>query len=110
MVSLGARVYLGERLHRMQWIGVAVSATRSGERRTRRENSRPTRRMKVTCGRRAGRLFDPAARTPQLIFATSLRILSGSGNSPLPYFSTTRIFPVLSTMNVARLFAFQSGQ
>jgi drug/metabolite transporter (DMT)-like permease len=27
MVSLGARFYLGERLHRMQWIGVAVSAS-----------------------------------------------------------------------------------
>ena len=27
MVSLGARFYLGERLHRMQWLGVAVSAS-----------------------------------------------------------------------------------
>src|SRR5206468_3299226 len=27
MVSLGARFYLGERLHRMQWLGVVVSAS-----------------------------------------------------------------------------------
>jgi len=27
MVSLGARFYLGERLHRLQWLGVAVSAS-----------------------------------------------------------------------------------
>ncbi|MBM4442608.1 MAG: DMT family transporter [Candidatus Rokubacteria bacterium] len=27
MISLGARFYLGERLHPMQWLGVAVSAT-----------------------------------------------------------------------------------
>jgi drug/metabolite transporter (DMT)-like permease len=27
MIALGARFYLGERLHRMQWLGVAVSAS-----------------------------------------------------------------------------------
>jgi len=43
-------------------------------------------------------------------FLISERILSGSGNSPLPYRSTNRTFPSLSTMNVARTLAFQSGQ
>jgi len=36
--------------------------------------------------------------------------LVGSGNSPLPYRSMNRIVPCLSTMNVARTLAFQSGQ
>ena len=50
------------------------------------------------------------ARCRYVSFFTSARILSGSGSSPLPYFSTKATLPVLSTTNVARLFAFQSAQ
>src|SRR5207245_246166 len=52
----------------------------------------------------------PAYPSADESFLISARILSGSGNSPLPYRSMNRIFPCLSTMKVARTLAFHSGQ
>ena len=59
---------------------------------------------------RAGPSGQPRTRLRQLSFLTSARILSGSGNSPLPYRSTKATLPFVSMTNVARLLAFQSCQ